>query len=88
MDNYMEHNQVKYEPHLVFRFQISYHTFATLPRGFVILSDEHSETLLHLDRSVVPRRVRVIQGMALKAMGKSVDMSSDLKPGWLRLVDD
>ncbi len=30
--------------------------------GYVILSDEHSQRLLHLDRSVVPRRVRVIQG--------------------------
>ena len=30
--------------------------------GYVIMSDEHSQSLLHLDRSVVPRRVRVIQG--------------------------
>ena len=28
----------------------------------MILSDEHSQRILHLDRSVVPRRVRVIQG--------------------------
>ncbi|CAJ1361289.1 unnamed protein product [Effrenium voratum] len=30
--------------------------------SFAVISDEHSESLLHLDRSVVPRRVRVIQG--------------------------
>ena len=30
--------------------------------GFAIVSDEHSQSMLHLDRSVVPRRVRVIQG--------------------------
>eukprot|EP00434_Breviolum_minutum_P012984 symbB.v1.2.011447.t1/scaffold762.1/size178242/8 len=40
--------------------------------SYVILSDEHSQRILHLDRSVVPRRVRVIQGT--EAIGDPKDV--------------